>query len=655
MEIPLILGGTAVLNAGLLLYLLSHRRLRQPFLLLAVTVTLFAAVQALKAFYDHGALMVNHYAQVISLFAWLLYLQSLFLQIPNRPLQRYLPPGLVNLLLFALFLFQFRIDQISGNLFFDTSTLLFAGVFCGIAMLYFLESLIRHLKVEYRYAYKHLLYGLIVLALVHLMYFYQRLSYQEAKPLLLYLVLMVQLPLPLFVGISAARIRDLEGQQFAPGRDGQAQYFMVLVGSGLLLAGVMQMLDFYFSEVRSDFYHAMLSVTLLFGVGMLLLSNLMRSEINQWLSAYFLGDPNDYKREWGRVSSITRREEAIEQRMLDYFLDCLGCREGALYRADRHRLLRAAVRGEGFDEEFRLREDWAQETRALGEHVHLLRAEPDTGRGYPDLLVLLSIDERIQGICRLRCDADPLLLEGSVLALCETVASEFAIRLGELQQKHRLQRQEKLAGFNRTVAFLAHDLKNIVAQQKLAVENFPKYREDPEFLDDFCETIEHSTDKLEELFAQFRYKSLNSTGGTVSFRELMDYLMKKQKALGQRLQLDLPTDTEELPPVPADLQVVADNLLKNAVEASPASAPVRVRLECADALLRLEVCDEGEGMTPEFIRDQLFEPFVSTKSDSGLGIGMYHVRNIVDALHGHIHVDSRPGQGSCISVEVPCR
>jgi len=60
-------------------------------------------------------------------------------------------------------------------------------------------------------------------------------------------------------------------------------------------------------------------------------------------------------------------------------------------------------------------------------------------------------------------------------------------------------------------------------------------------------------------------------------------------------------------------------------------------------------------MTREFIRDQLFEPFASTKEDKGLGVGMYHVRNIIDELNGHIDVESEPGKGTCITVETECR
>jgi hypothetical protein len=215
---------------------------------------------------------------------------------------------LVNLLLFGLFLFQFQIDRISGSLSFNTSTLSFAGIFTCISILFFIENLLRHLKPERRYAYKHLLFLLLLLAVIYLLYFYRRVSYGDDGQILLYLILMVQLPLPPLVGVSAARMAGLEGADFQPGRGGQVQYFMVLIGAGLLIAGITQMLDFYFSEVRSSFYHALLLVLLLFLGGLLLLSDLFRRELNQWMRSYFLGDSTDYRKEWTRSpASLVRR------------------------------------------------------------------------------------------------------------------------------------------------------------------------------------------------------------------------------------------------------------------------------------------------------------------------------------------------------------
>ena len=68
--------------------------------------------------------------------------------------------------------------------------------------------------------------------------------------------------------------------------------------------------------------------------------------------------------------------------------------------------------------------------------------------------------------------------------------------------------------------------------------------------------------------------------------------------------------------------------------------------------LVLTVADEGSGMSAEFVRNQLFRPFHSTKT-KGLGIGMFQCKKIVEAHQGSIRVDSALGQGTRFTVLLP--
>src|SRR3546814_11843516 len=86
------------------------------------------------------------------------------------------------------------------------------------------------------------------------------------------------------------------------------------------------------------------------------------------------------------------------------------------------------------------------------------------------------------------------------------------------------------------------------------------------------------------------------------------------------------------------------HLLQNSIDASPADGPVGVALATGVALAEITVADRGTGMSPSFIRDQLFKPFVSTKS-GGFGIGAFESREIARSMGGHLEVWSREGQG----------
>jgi signal transduction histidine kinase len=115
----------------------------------------------------------------------------------------------------------------------------------------------------------------------------------------------------------------------------------------------------------------------------------------------------------------------------------------------------------------------------------------------------------------------------------------------------------------------------------------------------------------------------------------------------------------ERPPIrcrvdPARFEQVLRNLLSNAVKYGEGK-PVEVRLEDAGGVVRLAVADLGIGIAPE---DQArifgrFERAVSGRHYTGLGLGLWIVRELVEAHGGAIRVESLPGEGSTFFVELP--
>ena len=69
-------------------------------------------------------------------------------------------------------------------------------------------------------------------------------------------------------------------------------------------------------------------------------------------------------------------------------------------------------------------------------------------------------------------------------------------------------------------------------------------------------------------------------------------------------------------------------------------------------MARIEIRDRGAGMTPDFIQNQLYRPFHSTKAD-GFGIGAYEARSLVQAMGGRIELVSQLGEGSCFAILLP--
>ncbi len=108
---------------------------------------------------------------------------------------------------------------------------------------------------------------------------------------------------------------------------------------------------------------------------------------------------------------------------------------------------------------------------------------------------------------------------------------------------------------------------------------------------------------------------------------------------------------------PARLRQVIDNLLTNAIKYTERGGITIVAgLRRAEGLLRVEISDTGVGIEPEEL-SRLFEPFYRSPQTAGMaegsGLGLAVVRSLVDLMGGSIQVESRPGQGTTVTVEVP--
>lgn len=116
-------------------------------------------------------------------------------------------------------------------------------------------------------------------------------------------------------------------------------------------------------------------------------------------------------------------------------------------------------------------------------------------------------------------------------------------------------------------------------------------------------------------------------------------------------------ELEEGPPVsvaPLEIQRVLHNLLINAVESIRGKGEIQLKLNQCGGTVCITVKDTGCGMSQEYIDNDLFKPFRTSK-EKGLGIGLYQCRTIVEAHQGRIEVESTQGGGSQFRVLLPLK
>ncbi|PYE48855.1 GHKL domain-containing protein [Paenibacillus barcinonensis] len=153
----------------------------------------------------------------------------------------------------------------------------------------------------------------------------------------------------------------------------------------------------------------------------------------------------------------------------------------------------------------------------------------------------------------------------------------------------------------------------------------------------------------------------NENTVNMSLSEVLHFAGKANRKYSEMLHKQVKIEVEQRyegeSPYYIPLLTVLNNLLANAVESIEQEGLIRVQVFEQGEEVHFVVTDSGKGI-PEAKRGVIFEPGYTTKFDevgiAATGIGLSHVRDIVQALEGRIQVESAPvGQGTTFSVMIP--
>ncbi len=141
----------------------------------------------------------------------------------------------------------------------------------------------------------------------------------------------------------------------------------------------------------------------------------------------------------------------------------------------------------------------------------------------------------------------------------------------------------------------------------------------------------------------------------------LDGLLRSLRHLAEQdrvaLLWDCRTDHESIQLDRDKFDKILLNLVINAIKFTPSGGSIEVKVSVAQNLLRLTVEDTGVGIPPEVL-PRIFERFwqvdtSSTRKFQGAGIGLSLVRSLSEAMDGSVKVDSKPGQGTIFTIELP--
>jgi putative PEP-CTERM system histidine kinase len=261
-----------------------------------------------------------------------------------------------------------------------------------------------------------------------------------------------------------------------------------------------------------------------------------------------------------------------------------------------------------------------------------------------EMLGLITLGDRVGGATYSLQDFDML----------KCVGDHIAASLLNAQLSQKLLQAKELEAFQTMAAFFVHDLKNAASTLNLMLQNLPVHFNDPVFREDALRGISKTVTHMNHLVSRLGLlrHELKINPVPADFNQVVTnalsvfetgsggHLFKELRPLSKVL-----IDQEQI-------HKVVTNLILNAKEAVTQDGEVRVETTQENGWAVLTVTDNGCGISPEFLRSALFRPFQTTKK-SGLGIGMFQSKMIIEAHHGRITVASEPGKGTTFQVFLP--
>lgn len=235
----------------------------------------------------------------------------------------------------------------------------------------------------------------------------------------------------------------------------------------------------------------------------------------------------------------------------------------------------------------------------------------------------------------------------------------------ELEQvnKELLAKNDLLDSFNHG---MAHDVRNHTSNITGLVSMLKKYagKKDLAKIEEITTQLDGSSHQLTSIVSGFLYLSKTASSADEELYEISSEMLVQEidfetqyLQASRNVNLRYHFALNGLVFSPHILKIILVNLISNAIKYAKPGMPadVNVSLVYENETIGLTVADNGIGMDLQRAQKKLYNLFdqANKTPGKGFGVGLFLIKKIVDRNHGKISLESLPGAGTTVTIQLP--